>query len=132
MVKEADHPGQVTPFMDGYVNLSVVLCGVGQAEGGLLMFLQSSGTRTWVIKQARVELGCITGRQVLTCTNDLRRMWEEKREVKATSPWMGCVSSPMMSYKGVHYLGIGLQVAAWVTRGFVWKDIKRPEVTFNS
>lgn len=74
MVEEEDHPGQFMPFTDGYVNWSVVLHGVGQAEGGLLMFFQSSGTGTWIIKHARVELVCITGRQVLTNTNDLGRM----------------------------------------------------------
>lgn len=74
MVKEEDHPGQFMTFIDGYVNWSVVLHGVGQAEGGLLMFFQSSGTQTWVIKHTRVELGCIIGRQVLTNSKDLRRM----------------------------------------------------------
>lgn len=73
MVKEEDHPEQFITFIDGYVNWSVVLHGVGQAEGGLLMFFQSSGTGTWVTKHARVELGCVIGRQVLTNTNDLRR-----------------------------------------------------------
>lgn len=56
----------------------LVCGGVGQAEGGLLMFFQSSGTGTWVIKHARVELGCIIGRQVLTNTNDLQITWGEK------------------------------------------------------
>lgn len=32
----------------------------------------------------------------------------------------------------MHCLGIGLQVTGWVTRGFVWNDTKRHEVTFNS
>lgn len=47
MVEEEDHPGQFMPFTDGYVNWSVVLHGVGQAEGGLPNGLPNVLPKLW-------------------------------------------------------------------------------------